>query len=154
MRILRGSRYAFAITCRYNDLYFELFHGIFLLFHIHLELISFISIRCLIHLALFRPLIPIWSRNLYRLPAMEPLAPISAAFMITLYPFFSSSSLISSYLLVLYSWLCFIRLSYDIDNPTTMILTFTLDRRIISSGRPVSWYLPIPTLIKEGFDRV
>ena len=40
MRILRESRYAFTIECRFNELHFELFHGIFLLFHIHMELFS------------------------------------------------------------------------------------------------------------------
>ena len=38
MRILRESRYAFTIRNWFNDFYFELFHGIFLLFHIHMEL--------------------------------------------------------------------------------------------------------------------
>ena len=49
MRILRNSRYAFAISCRFNDLYFELFHGISILFHIHIELFWVISMSCPIH---------------------------------------------------------------------------------------------------------
>ena len=81
MRILHESQF--------NELHFELFHGIFLLFHIHMEIFSVISMRRFIHLAILRLLIPIRLRNWYRVPARKPLAPIS--FMITLYPSFSSS---------------------------------------------------------------
>ena len=38
MIILRESRYAFVIRYWFEDFYFELFHGIFLLFHIHIHL--------------------------------------------------------------------------------------------------------------------
>ena len=115
MRILRDSCYAFAIKCQFNEIHFELFYRIFLLFHIHMELFSVISMRHFIHLPLLHPLIPIWLRNWYRVPATKPLAPISTAFMITLYPSFSSSFLRSSYLLVLFLWLRSIQLSYSID---------------------------------------
>ena len=59
MRILRESRYAFTIECRFNELPFELFQRIFLLFHIHMEVFSVISMRRFIHLAQLRPFIPI-----------------------------------------------------------------------------------------------
>ena len=49
----------------------------------------------------------------------------------------------SSYLLVLYMWICSIRLSYDIDNSTTLILRFALDRRTIS-GRSF-WVIIMPS---------
>ena len=88
MRILRESRNAFAIECRFNELHFELFHGLFLLFHDHMELFSVISIRRFIHLAVLRPLIPIWIRNWYRVPATKLLSPTST-FTIILYPSFS-----------------------------------------------------------------
>ena len=134
MKILPESCYAFAIECRFNELHFELSNGIFFLFHIHMELFSVISMRRFIHLALIRPWIPIWHRNWYRVPATKLLAPISTAFMITLYSSFSSSFKRSSCLLVLYSWGWSIRLSYGIDNSTTMILKFALDK-ITMSGR-------------------
>ena len=51
------------------------------------------------------PLIPIWPRNWYRVPATKHFAPISTTFTITIYPSFSGSFFWSSYLLVLYSWL-------------------------------------------------
>ena len=38
----------------------------------------------------------------------------------------------SSYLLVLYLWLCSIRLSYGIDNSTAMIQRFALDKMFLS----------------------
>ena len=82
MRILHKSPYAFAIKCWFNDFYFELFDGIFRLCHIHMELSSVTSMNSHIHLTLLRPLIPIWHRNWYRVPAMNPLASISTAFMI------------------------------------------------------------------------
>ena len=121
MRILRESCYAFAIMCRFKELHFELFHGIFLLFHIQMELFSVISMRHFIYLALPCPLILIWLRNTYMVPATKPLPPISTVFTVTLYKSFSSSFLRSSYLLVLYSWLWSIRLSYGIDSYTTII---------------------------------
>ena len=57
MRLLHESCYE--IKCRFNEIHFELFHEIFILFHIHMELFSVISMRHFIHLALLRPLIPI-----------------------------------------------------------------------------------------------
>ena len=41
-----------AIKCRFNELYFEIFHRIFLLFYIHMEVLSVISMRCFIYLTL------------------------------------------------------------------------------------------------------
>ena len=137
MKILDESYYTFAIRCQFYELHFELFHRIFLLFHIHMELFSVISMKRFICLSLLCPLIQIWPRNWYRVPATKPLALISTAFMIMLYPSFSSSFLRSSYLLVLYSWLNFIWLSHGIDNSTTKILRFALDRRTISGHRPL-----------------
>ena len=136
MRIFHESCYAFTIECWFNVLHFELFHEIFLLFHIHMELFSVISMRHFIHLALLHPLIPIWLRNWHWVPATKPLAPISITFVITLYPLFPSSFLRSSYLLVLYLWLRSIWLSYGIDSSTLMILRFALDKRTMSSHRP------------------
>ena len=137
MRMLLESHYAFTIKCQFNELHFQLFHGIFLLFHIHMELFSIISMQHFIHLALLRPLILTRLRNWYRVPAMKPLAPISTALTITLYPSFSSSFLRSLYLLVLYSWLWSIWLSYGIDSSTLVILRFALDKRTISGCRPL-----------------
>ena len=91
MWILRESRYTFASRCWFYDLYFELLHRIFLIFHILMKLFSVIWMRRPIHLALLHLLIPIWPRNWYRVPAMKPLAPISMAFIITLYPSVTSS---------------------------------------------------------------
>ena len=76
--------------------YFEIFHGTFLLFHIHIEQFSVISVRRFILLLLLRRLIPICPRNWYRMPATKPLAPISTALTVTLYSSFSSSFLRSS----------------------------------------------------------
>ena len=59
MRILCESHCAFTIKCRFNELHFELFHRIFLLFDIQMELFSIISMRLFIDLAQLRPLIPI-----------------------------------------------------------------------------------------------
>ena len=78
--------------------YFEMFHGTFLLFHIHIEQFSVISVRRFILLLLLRRLIPICPRNWFRVPATKPLAPISTALTVTLYHSFSSSFLSSSYL--------------------------------------------------------
>ena len=88
----------FAVT----HVYFEMFHGTFLLFHIHIEQFAVISIRSFIILLLLRQLIPIYPRNWFRVPAMKRLAPISTALTVMLYPSFSSSFLRSSYLLVLH----------------------------------------------------
>ena len=147
MRILRKSHYIFAIECRFNELHFELFHGRFLLSHIHIKLFSVISMRHFIHLALLHPLIQIWLRNWYKVPATKPLAPISTAFMITLYSSFSSSFLRSSYLLVLYSWFSSIRLSYGIHSSTMMILRFGLNRTIWSQtfARYCFWVIVMPS---------
>ena len=84
MRILREPRFAFAIECRFNELHFELFHGIFLLFHIDMKLFSYISMGRFIHYAVwfrFDPetgtgcrlrnrllLFPQLSQSLYTLP--------------------------------------------------------------------------------------
>ena len=87
MRILRKSRNALAIECRFNKIHFELFHGIFLLFHIHMELFSVISRWRFIYLTLLRPLILIWLRNYYTVPATKPQAPISTAFTTLTLPF-------------------------------------------------------------------
>ena len=84
-------RISFVIWCWFNILYFELIHGIFLLFYIFMELFFITSMRRLIHLTLLRPLIPIWPWNRYRVPATNPFAPISMAFMIILYSSFSNS---------------------------------------------------------------
>ena len=86
--------------------------------------------------ALYIWLYSIWPRNWYRGPATNPLTPIFTIFTITIYPPFSSSVLRSSYLLVLYSWLCSIRLSYGIDNSTSIILRFNFDIRTITCRRP------------------
>ena len=137
MRILYDFSYTFAIRCQFNDLYFDLFHRIFFLFHIHMKIFFIISMKCLIHLALLHPLILIWPWNWYRVPAAKPLVLICMAFMITLYPTFSSSFLISSYLLFLYYWLYSIRVLYGTDNSTMIILRFVLDRRTISGHRPL-----------------
>ena len=85
----------------------------------------------ILYIWLLHPLILIWHRNWYRMS----LAPISMAFMIMLYLSFSSSVLRSSYSLVLYLWLCSIRLSYGIDNFITMILSFAFNRKTISGRR-------------------
>ena len=45
MRILRQYRYAFAIEGRFNELHFELFHGIFILVHIYMELVTVQDIK-------------------------------------------------------------------------------------------------------------
>ena len=132
MHILHESHYTFAIRCWFNDLYFELFHEIFPLFHIHMELFSITSMRLLIHLTLLHPLIPIWPRNWYRGPTTNPLTPISKALTLMLYLSFSSSVLRFLYLLVLYFWF-----SNGIDNTTMMILRFTLDWRTISGHKPL-----------------
>ena len=63
--------------------YFEMFHGTFLLFHIHIEQFSVISIRHFILLLLLLQLIPICPRNWDRVPATKPLAPISIALTVT-----------------------------------------------------------------------
>ena len=55
MRILRESRYVFVIECRFNKLHFELFQGIFLLFHIHMELFSIISMWRFIYFGSIMP---------------------------------------------------------------------------------------------------
>ena len=135
MKILHESRYTFAIECRFNELHFELFQRIFLLFHIHTELSSVISMNLFIHLSLLHPLIPIWLRNWYRATATKPFAPISTAFTITLYSSFSSFFLRSPYLPILYSWFWSIRFSLGIDISTKMILRFTLDKTTMSGRK-------------------
>ena len=50
--------------------YFEMLHGTFLLFYIHIEQFSLISVRRFILLLLLRRLIPICPRNWYRVPAI------------------------------------------------------------------------------------
>ena len=131
MKILRESCYAFVTRCWFIDFYFELFHRIFILFHIHMELFSVISMRCLL-----RPLIPIWPRNWCRVPATNPLAPISTAFMTAIYPSYSSSFfkifIFTSFVLVALLHPAF----YGIDNSTTKIFRFAFDKRTISGRRP------------------
>ena len=73
--------------------YFEMIYKTFLLFHIHIEQFSVISVRRFILLLLLRWLIPICPRNWYKVPATKPLAPISTALTIMLKPSFSSSFL-------------------------------------------------------------
>ena len=128
LKLVRNERiiceYHNAFTSKWwiwNVFHFEILHGTFLFVHIHKEPFSVISERCFMLLVRLRPLIPIWPRNWYKVPDTNPLAPISTALTVTLYPSFSSSALRSSYLLVLYVWLSSIWLSYGIVNPTTMI---------------------------------
>ena len=114
---MRESHYSFAIKCQFNERHFELFHGIFLLFHIHMELFSVMSTRSFIHLALLRPLITIWPRNWYQVPAMKPLS--TAIFNCVYTRGFDQFGFL-----------------YGIDNYTMMILSFVLDRTI-SGHRPL-----------------
>ena len=128
---------AFVSRWCYNVFILKCSIGRFLLFHIHIEQFSVISVRSFILLLLLRRLIPICSRNWYRVPATKPLAPISTALTIMLYPSFSSSFLRSSYLLVLETWLCSSRLSNGIVNSTRMTFEFSFKNRTMSGRRPL-----------------
>ena len=129
IRMLRESRYVFVIECRFNELHFELFYGIFLL------------ADGTIFRSFFKAFYTFGSITPFDADLTQKL--VQGACYETSSSYFYSFHdhtiplLFLLFLLVLYSWLWSIRLSYGIDSSITIILRFALDKRTISDLRPL-----------------